>query len=100
MSLITPQRKVDRQAVTIKLEVPVLDAWRHYAEFIASSQEYVANKALRFLFAQDEEFIAWRLGQYPEARLDDNTDKSPPITSARRSARRRRASPPQDTDKE
>ena len=98
MSLIAPQRKVDRQAVTIKLELPVVEAWRHYAEFIASSQEYVANKALRFLFAQDEAFIAWRLTQYPEARLDDDTDNAAPITSARRSTRRRRSGPPQDID--
>ncbi len=100
MSLITPQRRVDRQAVTMKLEEPVIEAWRHYAEFISSSQEYVANKAFRFLFAQDEEFIAWRLRQYPEARLDDDTDNASHLSPTRRSARRRRTSPLQNTEQE
>jgi hypothetical protein len=75
----------------------VLAALKHYAEFIDSSQEYVANKALRFLFAHDDAFVAWRLSQHPEARLDDDGDKSDPTGQTRRSARRRRTLPSQDT---
>lgn len=97
MPLITPQRKVEEQAVTIKLEAPILAAWKHYAEFIGSSQTYVANQALFFFFTQDHEFIQWRLGKYPEARLDDNGGKSHHSQSVRRTPRRRRASASQNT---
>ncbi len=59
MPMIAPQRKPDRQPLTIKLDARLLALLKAYAECIASSQEYVVNEALLAMFAVDKEFRAW-----------------------------------------
>jgi hypothetical protein len=59
MSIIQPQPRIERQTVTIKLEVLLIRAWKLYAEFIQSSQEWVANESLRLTFTTDDGFLQW-----------------------------------------
>ncbi len=59
MPMIAPQRKPDRQTLTVKLDARLLALLKAYAECIASSQEYVVNEALLAMFAVDKDFRAW-----------------------------------------
>jgi hypothetical protein len=76
MSLIPPQRRVEREGFAVKLEVPVLDALKHYCEYINSTQEHTVNEALRLLFRTDQGFIAWRQEHYPDARSPEADEKA------------------------
>jgi hypothetical protein len=66
MPLIQTQLKKNREAVTVKLDKPVIDQLKFYAEFIDSTQEHVVNEALILTFKKDKEFQDW-LGTRKEA---------------------------------
>jgi hypothetical protein len=66
MSLIAPQLRPDRQPVTVKLDVRLLTLLKHYAEFIASSPDYIVNQALLVAFGHDPQFVEWLADHHPE----------------------------------
>ena len=59
MPLIQSERKKNREAVTIKLDRTVIEQLKLYAEFIESTQEHVANEALKLTFRKDKDFQLW-----------------------------------------
>lgn len=59
MPLISSQPKRIREAITVKLDKPVIDQLKLYAEFIDSTQEHVVNEALALTFRRDKEFQDW-----------------------------------------
>jgi hypothetical protein len=59
VSLIQSQVKRLREAVTVKLDKPIIDQLKLYAEFIDSTQEHVVNEALSLTFRRDKEFQEW-----------------------------------------
>jgi len=59
MTLIAPQRRPERQIVSIKLDVRVLALLKAYGECIASTQEHVISEALIATFAADRAFHEW-----------------------------------------
>ncbi len=93
MSLIEPQRKIERQALTIKFDAPVLAALRAYAKFISSAQEYVVNHALLYLFENDHEFASWCQAAQGEARILDDLATLRLSGTRRPAARARRETP-------
>jgi hypothetical protein len=67
MSVIQPQPRIERQAMTIKLEVPLIRALKLYAEYIHSSQEWVVNEGLRLTFTKDDGFQQWLRTHHADA---------------------------------
>lgn len=67
MPLIPSQTKKAREAVTVKLEKPVIDQLKLYAQFIDSTQEHVVNEALALTFKKDKEFQQWMEGRASNA---------------------------------
>ena len=61
MPLIQSQQKKSREAVTVKLDKPIIDQLKLYSEFIDSTQEHVVNEALALTFKKDKEFQDWML---------------------------------------
>ena len=61
MTLIAPQRRPERQLVSIKLDVRVLALLKAYGECIASTQEHVISEALVATFAADRDFHEWMI---------------------------------------
>jgi hypothetical protein len=59
MPLIPSQVKRVREAVTVKLDKPIIDQLKLYAEFIDSTQEHVVNETLAMTFRRDKEFLEW-----------------------------------------
>ena len=59
MPLIQSQVKRVREAVTVKLDKPIIDQLKLYAEFIDSTQEHIVNESLALTFRRDKEFQAW-----------------------------------------
>ena len=59
MPLIQTERKKCRESVTIKLDRSVIEQLKLYSEFIDSTQEHVANEALRLTFRKDKDFQKW-----------------------------------------
>lgn len=59
MPLISSQPKRIREAITVKIDKPVIDQLKLYAEFIDSTQEHVVNEALALTFRRDKEFQDW-----------------------------------------
>jgi len=59
MPLIQSQIKRVREAVTVKLDKPVVEQLKLYAEFIDSTQEHVVNESLAMTFRRDKEFQDW-----------------------------------------
>jgi predicted transcriptional regulator len=59
MALIPAQPKKVREAVTVKLDKPIIDQLKLYATFIDSTQEHVVNEALALTFRKDKEFQDW-----------------------------------------
>ena len=59
MPIIQSQIKRVREAVTVKLDKPVIDQLKLYAEFIDSTQEHVVNESLAITFRRDKEFQSW-----------------------------------------
>jgi hypothetical protein len=80
MSLIAPQLRQERQALTIKLDVRLLTLLQHYAEFITSSPEYVLSQALLVAFGHDEQFRVWLVEHHPEDanRVRELASEKPP----------------------
>jgi hypothetical protein len=66
MSLIAPQLKSDRQALSFKVDVRILGLLKQYAEFIESPQDYVAGQALLVTFAKDTHFHVWLQQKAPD----------------------------------
>lgn len=66
MSLIPPQQKIERQAMSIRLEVALARTLKLYAEWIHSSQEWVVNEGLRLTFAKDQAFQSWLRSEHAE----------------------------------
>jgi hypothetical protein len=79
MSLIAPQVRQDRQPVTLKIDVRLLTLLKHYAEFIASSPDYILNQALLVAFSSDRDFQDWLAATHPEdrGRLPELTAEQP-----------------------
>jgi hypothetical protein len=67
MPLIPSQTRKSREPVTVKLEKPVIDQLKLYAEFIDSTQEHVVNEALALTFKKDKEFQQWLEGRSTHA---------------------------------
>lgn len=86
MSVIQPQPRIERQAMTIKLEVPLIRALKLYAEHIHSSQEWVVNEALRLTFTKDDGFQQWLRTHHADA-----VGSVPGWRASRRPATRQRA---------
>ena len=66
MPLIAPQRKLDRQVLSVKVDVRLLTLLKHYTEFITSAQDYVTSQALLVTFSKDTDFQAWLQGTSPD----------------------------------
>ena len=66
MPLIAPQRKSDRQVLSVKVDVRLLALLKHYTEFITSAQDYVTSQALLVTFSKDTDFQAWLQGTSPD----------------------------------
>lgn len=56
MALIETKHIVERESVSVKLELATLGLLKSYAEFIGSPQEYVVNQALLYVFRKDGAF--------------------------------------------
>jgi predicted transcriptional regulator len=83
MPVIQPQPRIERQAMTIKLEVPLIRVLKRYAEYIHSSQEWVVNEGLRLAFTKDDGFKEWLRTHHP-----DEAEAVPSQGAARQRARR------------
>ena len=59
MPLIASQPKRIREAVTVKLDKPVIEQLKLYAAFIDSTQEHVVNEALALTFRRDKDLQDW-----------------------------------------
>jgi hypothetical protein len=79
MPLIAPQVRQDRQPVTHKLDIRLVTLLKHYAEFIASSPDYIVNQALLVAFGSDPEFKRWLGRTHPEdaGRIQELADEQP-----------------------
>ena len=78
MPLIAPQVRQDRQPVTHKLDIRLVTLLKHYAEFIASSPDYIVNQALFVAFSSDPEFKRWRRTHPEDAgRIQELADEQP-----------------------
>lgn len=58
MALITPQPRIERDKIAVRLDRDTVTQLRLYAEWLKSSQEWVINRALEHLFARDKDFQA------------------------------------------
>lgn len=65
MPLIAPQRKPDRQPLSVKVDTRLLTVLKAYTAFIASTLEYVLNEAVLVTFTADREFQAWLAAHRP-----------------------------------
>jgi hypothetical protein len=90
MPLIAPQRRQDRQPITFKADVRLATLLKHYAEFIASSPDYILNQALLVAFANDPEFHRWLGRTHPEdaGRIQELAHEQPLAASRGRLRRR------------
>jgi hypothetical protein len=66
MPLIAPQLKQQREQVTMRLDVDVLAFLKRYADFIASSLDYVVSQAVVMTFHKDQDFRQWLRDQHPQ----------------------------------
>ena len=66
MPLIRPQRKPDRQPLSVKVDTRLLTLLKAYTTFIASTLEYVLNEAVLVTFSADREFQAWLAAERPQ----------------------------------
>ena len=66
MPLIRPQRKPDRQPLSVKVDTRLLTVLKAYTTFIASTLEYVLNEAVLVTFSADREFQAWLAAERPQ----------------------------------
>lgn len=57
--LKSPPAPPKNQTVQIRLEEGIRAKLQKYAEFINSSESYVASEALKLLFRKDDDFKAW-----------------------------------------
>jgi len=90
MPLIAPQKKHERLAFAVKLDVRLIAMVKAYAECITSTQEYVTSQALLTTFATDADFYKWLEQNRPsEAEaLEDLLAERPATARRRRSVRR------------
>ncbi len=65
MPLIPPQRKPDRQPLSVKVDARLLTLLKAYTTFIASGLEYVVNEAVLVTFTADRDFQAWLAAERP-----------------------------------
>ena len=66
MPLIAPQPKQQREQVTVRLDVQVLALLKRYADFIASSLDYVVSQAVVITFGKDPDFRQWLRHGHPQ----------------------------------
>lgn len=66
MSLIAPQLRSDRQALSFNVDVRILGLLKQYAAFIESPQDYVAGQALLVTFAKDTHLHGWLQQKAPD----------------------------------
>ncbi len=59
MALIPAQTKRIREAITVKLDKPVVEQLKLYSSFIDSTQEHIVNEALALTFRKDKAFQDW-----------------------------------------
>jgi hypothetical protein len=73
MTLITPQRLLQRTTLTIRVDTRFVAVLKAYADCIASTQEYVVQKAVLRMFVADRDFRQWLQDHQPTAAatLDD-----------------------------
>jgi len=68
MPLITPQPKTPpKEQLTVRLERQTHELLKQYCAFIESTQDYVLNKMLLFMFQRDKEFGDWLAAQQGSA---------------------------------
>ena len=58
-----------KDTLSLRVDRALHENLKAYAEFIASSKDYVISQALHRLFRQDKEFAAW-LAARPERRTN------------------------------
>jgi uncharacterized protein YhjY with autotransporter beta-barrel domain len=66
MPLIAPQPKQQREQVNVRLDVDALAVLKRYAEFIASSVDYVVSQAVVMTFGKDQDFRQWLRDEQPQ----------------------------------
>lgn len=68
MALITPQPRIERDKIAVRLDRHTTAKLRLYAEWLKSSHDWVINRALEHLFAHDKEFQAHLRSAPPRPR--------------------------------
>jgi hypothetical protein len=66
MPLIAPQVRQQRGPLTVRLDVRLQTLLKRYAEFIASSPDYIISQALLVAFDGDAEFQEWLVRTHEE----------------------------------
>ena len=70
MPLIVAQPPApEKDTLSLRLDQELHHQLKAYAEFIASSKDYVISQALHRVFRHDKDFAAWLAAQ-PDRRLD------------------------------
>jgi hypothetical protein len=59
MPLIPARHVEDKDTLSLRLDRPLHERLKQYAEFIQSPKDYVMGHALSRLFRQDKEFVTW-----------------------------------------
>jgi predicted transcriptional regulator len=52
-----------KEQLNIRVDPDVAQTLDHYCTFIASSQHYVVEQALRYMFGKDRDFQSWLTSQ-------------------------------------
>jgi predicted transcriptional regulator len=59
MPLIPARHVEEKDTLSLRLDRPLHERLKQYAEFIQSPKDYVMGHALSRLFRQDKEFVTW-----------------------------------------
>jgi hypothetical protein len=73
MTLIRPQRLLQRGVLNIRVDARFLAVLKAYAECISSTHDYIVQEAVLRMFVADRDFREWLEERQPEAvkALDD-----------------------------
>jgi hypothetical protein len=73
MTLISPQRLLQRGVLNIRVDMRFLSVLRAYAECISSTHDYIVQEAVLRMFVADREFRQWLEEHQPGSAkaLDD-----------------------------